>query len=43
MGVLRWFDAESAALEALKADAGDQFAIYVAAEAAFSAATSWRP
>ena len=30
----QWFDAESAALEALKADAGDQFAMYVAAEAA---------
>ena len=29
----QWFDAESAALEALKADAGDQFAMYVAAEA----------
>jgi tetratricopeptide (TPR) repeat protein len=31
----QWFDAESAALEALETDASDQFAIYVAAEAAF--------
>ena len=30
----QWFDAERAALEALTADAGDQFALYVAAEAA---------
>jgi hypothetical protein len=30
----QWLDAEGVALEALKADAGDQFAMYVAAEAA---------